>query len=617
MRNRSQLGLWIIAGLLTPIILVGGLLGALAAGDSALERVPVALVNNDELIRETDDTGEESIIFASRPLVTELVTSDDFGVAWIITGSDQARELLAAGDVYAIVEIPEDFSYAVTTLDSDSPEQATFTIITDPSRSYIASVLSDQIGSALASGVSDEFGSGIMEGIFTAIVELADGFDEIAEGADTLAEGVEEVSDGVAELDDGVQDLATGYEEFDDGLNTFSEGVTSLSDGLDALGEGASALPDLATGIGSYTSGVSEISSGLQAFNSAGLFAGVGNFTNPNTGNTFQEDLQSLLQGLATLASNGATLSGQTSTALSGVRNGIIELDKGADALDDGGRELADGSSDIREGVTELSEGTAELREGMVELAEGAREFSDGVAEGAEELRDSAGTMPSDSELDVLTNPVVFDGRTSGGTISFQETLSSALVPVGMWLTALVFFLALPRYSTRVLSSTARTQALLVRATRPILVMVGTWSAIVVVLLHTLGGLAWSSLGATLPLITLSALALASVHFAVWAWNPRWLAPLSLGALVIQIVSLQSVIPIEILPGFYQAIAGATPLGWTTDALIAAVSGAETARVLSAVVSLTLLSISAYILSALILRSQRARAIQAELRLSV
>ena len=605
MKTRSPLSLWIIAGLLTPLVIIGGLLGALSSGENALERVPVALVNNDELITETDDAGEETFIFASKPLVTELVTSDDFAVDWLVTSSDQARALLAAGDVYAIVEIPEDFSYAVTTLETDNPEQATFTIITDASHSYLAGLLSDQIGSALASGVSDEFGSGIMEGLFTAIVEIADGFDEIADGADTLADGVEEVSEAVTELNDGVEDLASGYTEFDDGLGTFSEGVTSLSDGLDALGEGTSGLTTLSTGVKTYTDGISTLSAGLSGVKASGALSG----------NPAEASLNALIDGLATAAAGGGTLSTQTSTALSGVTTGIIELDKGADALDDAGQDIAEGSEVIREGLTDLAEGTSDLDEGMVELADGAREFADGVAEGAADLREGAGTMPSDEALEVLNNPVVFDGSNISETIGFQETLSSVLVPVGMWLVALAYFLALPSYSSRILGSTARTQALLGRATRPILVMAGTWSAIVIALLHTLGGVAWSALGLTGPIIVLSALAMAALHFAVWAWNPRWLAPLSLGALILQIVSLGSVVPIEILPGIYQAISGATPLGWTTDALIASLAGGDISRIIGALVSLAVLSVVAYILSALILRSKRTLATQTQVGL--
>lgn len=606
MRTRSRWTLWIIAGVLTPLIIVGGLLGAMASGDSALERVPVALVNNDELIRETDDEGEETVIFASKPLVTELVTSEDFAVNWIVTGSDQARELLASGDIYAIVEIPEDFSYAVTTLDTDTPESATFTIVTDSSRSYLAGLLSEQIGTALAAGVSDEFGAGIMEGLFSAIVEIADGFGEIAEGADTLANGVEEVSDGVTELDDGVQELTSGYQDFDDGLGTFSEGVTSLSDGLDALSAGSSRLTDLATGVKTYTDNISLLSTGLSGIKASGAL----------TGNPAEATLNSLIDGLATAATGGGTLSSQTTTALSATKNGIVELDKGADALDDAGRELASGSSDIREGLEELATGTEDLDEGMLELAEGAREYADGVAEGASEIQDSAGTMPSDDALDVLTNPVVFDGTTLSRSIGFQETLSSALVPVGMWLIALVYFLMMPSYSSRILGSTARTQALLFRATRPMLMMVGTWSAIILSLLHTLGGVTWTALGLTAPIIVLNALALASLHFAVWAWNPRWLAPLSLAALVLQIVTLGSIIPIEILPDIYQALAGSTPLGWTTDALIASLAGGDESRIIGALVSLALVSVVSYILSALILRSKRTAATRAEVQLA-
>ena len=605
MKTRSPLSLWIIAGLLTPLVIIGGLLGALSSGENALERVPVALVNNDELITETDDAGEETFIFASKPLVTELVTSDDFAVDWLVTSSEQARALLTSGDVYAIVEIPEDFSYAVTTLETDNPEQATFTIITDASHSYLAGLLSDQIGGALASGVSDEFGSGIMEGLFTAIVEIADGFDEIAEGADTLADGVEEVSEAVTELNDGVEDLASGYTEFDDGLGTFSDSVTSLSDGLDALGEGTSGLTALSTGVETYTDGISTLSAGLSGVKASGALSG----------NPAEASLNALIDGLATAAAGGGTLSTQTSTALSGVTTGIIELDKGADALDDAGQDIAEGSGEIREGLTDLGEGTGELDDGMVELADGAREFADGVAEGAADLREGAGTMPSDEALEVLNNPVVFDGSNISETIGFQETLSSVLVPVGMWLVALAYFLALPSYSSRILGSTARTQALLGRATRPILVMVGTWSAIVITLLHTLGGVAWSALGFTGPIVVLSALAMAAVHFAVWAWNPRWLAPLSLGALILQIVSLGSVVPIEILPGIYQAISGATPLGWTTDALIASLAGGDISRIIGALVSLAVLSVVAYILSALILRSKRTLATQTQVGL--
>jgi putative membrane protein len=562
-KNISSVALWILVAIVTPVIIIGGLLGALSSAGNGLERVPVALVNNDELIRETDDNGEETIIFASKPLVTELVTSEDFAVDWLVTNSEQARVLLAAGDVYAIVEIPEDFSLAVTTLDSEAPQQATFTIITDSSRSYLAGVLSDQVGAALAAGVSDEFGSGIMEGLFTAIVDISDGFQETADAAEELASGVEGVSEGMSEL-------ASGYEDFDDGLGEFAAGTRGISDGLDAL---SASTPQL-----------SQISTGLSAIKDSGAL----------TGNPAQPTLNTLIDALA--------------LAVPALSNGIVALDKGADALADSSVDLEAGSGDIRDGLSALAEGTETL-------SDGSREFADGLAEGATELEENALGTGDDDTASVLTSPVVFTSQDRSSDVSLQETFSSVLAPVGMWLVALLYFLVLPSYSSRVLGSSARTSTLLGRAVRPIIGVVVAWSALVTVMIHTLGSVSWASLVITAPLVALTALAFAALHFAIWAWNPRWLAPLSLGAFVIQIVSLGNLLPLEILPTFYQAISGLTPLGWSIGALIAGFAGADGSRLWAPIAALAVAAIISVLLAALSLESRRSSGIRSEVML--
>ena len=563
MKNISSVALWILVAIVTPVIIIGGLLGALSSAGNGIERVPVALVNNDELIRETDDNGEESIIFASKPLVTELVTSEDFAVDWLVTNSEQARALLASGDVYAIVEIPEDFSLAVTTLDSEAPQQATFTIITDSSRSYLAGVLSDQVGAALAAGVSDEFSSGIMEGLFAAIVDISDGFQETADAAEELASGVEGVSDGTTEL-------ASGYEDFDDGLGEFTAGTRGISDGLDAL---SASTPQLG-----------QISTGLSAIKDSGAL----------TGNPAQPRLNTLIDALA--------------LAVPALSNGIVALDKGADALADSSLDLESGSGDIRDGLNALADGTQTL-------SDGSREFADGLAEGATELGDNALTTADDDTASVLTSPVVFTSQDRSTDVSLQETFSSVLAPVGMWLVALLYFLVVPSYSSRVLGSSARTSTLLARAVRPILGVVVAWSAIVTLIIHTLGSVSWANVVITTPLVTLTALAFAALHFAVWAWNPRWLAPLSLSAFVIQIVSLGNLIPLEILPNFYQAISGLTPLGWSIEALIAGFASAEASRLWAPIAALAVATAISVLLAALSLESRRSSGIRSEVML--
>jgi putative membrane protein len=339
-----------------------------------------------------------------------------------------------------------------------------------------------------------------------------------------------------------MSELASGYEDFDDGLGEFAAGTRGLSDGLDALS--------------ASTSQLGQISTGLSAIKDSGALSG----------NLAQPTLHTLIDALA--------------VAIPGVSNGIVALDKGADALADSSVDLEAGSGDIRDGLSALADGTETL-------SDGSREFADGLAEGATELEENALGTGDDDTASVLTSPVVFTSQDRSSDVSLQETFSSVLAPVGMWLVALLYFLVLPSYSSRVLGSSARTSTLLGRAVRPILGVGLAWSAIVTLMIHTLGSVSWANVVITAPLVTLTALAFAALHFAVWAWNPRWLAPLSLGAFVIQIVSLGNLIPLEILPGFYQAISGLTPLGWSIEALIAGFAGADGSRLWAPIAALT------------------------------
>ncbi len=619
MRGRAS---WWAGAVIVPLVLIGALLGVVTSADTALERIPVALVNNDELIEEVNDDGEEEIILASRPLVTELVSNEDFGVNWVITGTEQANALLAAGDVYAVIEIPEDFSQAVTTLDDPNPRQAQFSIRTDPSHSYLASVLADQLGQTIATTISAEFGETLTEGLFTAIVDLGDGFSEAADGAEEVAEATEELADGVSELKDGSEELADGtrelsdgYNEFDDGLNTYFNGVRKIADGLEEFNEETEGLPALADGVGDYTSGVSQVASGLDALNTAGTFAGI-----PDPAQT---SLQTLIATLNTLSSSGTTLSKNVDTAIDGVRTGIVETDKGADALAEGTYPIAEGSDEIRsglvdlaDGVDEFDDGIGELEEGTDELAEGMNEFAEGLREGADEIAEESGEEPSESELDVLTSPIAFLEDDAPESISFQETLTSVFIPVALWFVTLIAFLRLPALTHRVLGSTASTGRLFTRLVAPVLGTVGIQAAVAVVLMHTLGGLGVQDLGWSLLLVASTSLAFSALHYLLWLWRPGMMAPLSITAGIVQVITLGALIPLEALPGLYQTIGGLSPMAWSADGLIAAIAGGDQGRIVQAVISLVAVAVLGFATSRLSLARARERSVRDSLGLS-
>jgi putative membrane protein len=610
---RSRIG-WIAGAIVLPTIVIGSLLGVVAEGETALERVPVALVNNDELITEIGDDGEEEFIFASKPLVSELVGNEDLQLDWVITNSEQANVLLANGGVYAIFEIPENFSQSVMTLGTNSPEQATFTIRTDPSRSYLAGVLVDQLGPTISASVSRTIGREITSGLYSALFdvgeafqETADGASEIADGVDSLAEGTSELATGVGELRTGTADFATGYQTFDDGLGEYLGGVRSLSEGISAFEVGTRGLGDLSTGISQYTGGVSQVSAGLSALNNDTSLAGLDS--------TVKSNLQTLLGTLAGIAAGGSTLSAQSSTALTGVRDGIVGINSGAGTLGTSSRELESGSGEIRTGLDDLAAGVADLDDGVVELddgvqelAGGMREFADALDEGATEIREQGLGEPTEAELDVLTSPVAFEQQNRDGELGLLETVSSLFVPIGLWFVALVFFLTRPALNNAMLSGTAASRVVLIRSLRPVLVALAGHTAVATTLLHAVGGVAWSNIVWTLPLVALGSASFLALHYALWLWRSGWLGPVSITLGVLQIITLGSLLPREILPSVYQVFTGITPMSWFIDSLQAALGGVDPTRVLQNASALAASVVVAFLLAAMALRAGRARA---------
>ena len=630
-KRRGQLSWW-LGAITLPLILLAALLGVVTAADTALERIPVALVNNDELVEQVNEDGEEEIILASRPLVTELVSNEDLGLNWVITGSEQAEQLLAAGEVYAVLEIPKDFSEAVTTLDSDNPRQATFTIRTDPSHSYLAGVLGDQLGSSIAMTISDEFGKPLTEGLFTALVDLGDGFGEAAEAAREVADGTAELAEGVTELKDGSEDLrsgtadlSSGYEEYDDGLEEYLDGLRELADGIETFNRETEGLPALTSGVKTYTDGVDGLATLFGVYKAAGLLndaTTVGALTGQPSP-VGDKTVSDLVDDLATLSGGSKTLVGSVDTAISGVRTGIDGIDDGADLLAENSYPLQEGSDEIRSGIVDLAsgvvefdDGIGELQEGTDELADGMEEFAVNLEEGADEIDSEGLATPTDSELDTLISPITFSADDTPETIGFQETLTAVFIPVGLWFIALLATLRLPQLGRRVLQSTATTRRLFIGLSKPLLAMVAIQALVALGAMHTLGGVAWSDLGWTVILVSATAMAFSAVHFGVWLWRPGLVAPVSITAGIVQVITLGVLIPIEALPGVYQSIGALSPMAWSADGLIAAIAEAESGRMIQAIAGLITLALGATIGGRLALGRARIRAVRSALALT-
>lgn len=522
------------AAVLVPLALVGFTVGALGQADDPLERIPAAVVNEDELITMTGDDGEEQFVFAGRQLVTELVGADGFD--WQVSNAERASELLAAGDVYAVLTVPADFSESVLSLSGDDPRRAEFTIRTDDAHGYLSGSVAQSVGDAMTMAFGREITAQYISGLTSGLGELGAALGEAAGGASALADGAGSLTSGVAE---------------------YTHGVDQLAGGLWRLSDGAAGLDELQAGIEQYAGGVSQLSATLSSITPA-IQA---QLTDPMLAGT----LQAVADGLAQAAGGGSALAAQSSSAFAGIRSGI------------------DGSA---YGASQLSAGSDALVAGAAALGSGAGELAAGLHEGAALVPAQDDTTDA---IDVATEPVEYTVTTDHEVTDARQGVATLLVPLGLWVGALATLLVLRPASRVALASSAPdgrlARAALARASAVALAQ----ALLVVALLHAALGVAWALLLATLGVAVVTALAFTAVHLLLRLLLGRGGLVLSLLLFAMQLAATGGIYPVELLAGPFRAISPYLPVTWAVDAMQGIIAGGPVGPVLGGIAALAAL----------------------------
>ena len=534
-----------VAVAVLPLAFTGLFVAAAGDGESAIDNIPVALVNNDELQTTTTPEGEEQIVFAGRQLVTELTGADGF--EWAITNSSDAEEALARGDVYAILTVPTEFSESILSLSTDAPSQAQISIRTDDSHSYLTGSVAQVVGQSMTDTFGRAITSQYIDGIYASVGELGGALSDAADGATQLA--------------DGATDLSTG-------LTSYTEGVDSLSSGLADLNYGASNLSGLTTGVSEYTAGVSQLASTLAAINPA-IQAQI---TDPQLKGT----LQAVVDGLNQASAGGGTLTTQTADAVGGIQYGISQSASGA---------------------SQLAEGSGPLTTGAKELTSGAKELSTGLSEGAALVPTADDATDTTTNAEIAAEPITLSVTTDNEVSEPAQAIATFFIPLGLWLGALAVFLVLTLPSYRSLSSTARNgrivAATLIRAS----VVTVVQAVLLVLLLHVVVGVDWALAPATAGFALLMALAFAAFHYFLIAALGRGGLVISLFLLAIQLTSTGGVYPIEALAAPFQAVSPFLPLTYAVEGMYTILSGGSPQSAITAAFALLALGVVSVALS--------------------
>ncbi|MFF2270981.1 YhgE/Pip family protein [Agromyces sp. NPDC058136] len=663
-QRRTRFGVLIAAVIAVPLAVAGLVSGALGGATDNLAEIPAVVVNNDEMVTMTLPDGTEQPVLAGRQLVTELTGADTAGFAWTISNDEEADELLASGDAYAVLTIPSDFSESVTSISGQSPTQANLDIRTDDAHGYLAGSVAQSVGDAMSTAFGRELTAQYLEGFYTNLAEMGSSLGDAADGATQLSSGIGTLSGGLGQLSDGVAQAASGASDAATGASAYADGVSQYTDGVDGI---ASGLGAYSTGVNQYTQGVDGMAGGLAALNAGAqpldrLATGVTDYVNGVNGfvgmvdlgidpiideltkfaeanpqfkpqideiiadleaakaplGEFQADGTRLEQGNraavnGVLGGLGQSAAGaaQLSAGSAGLRDGAAGLASGAAQLSAGSSSLANGADGLASGVGALAGGLGELQSGASgaasgasQLASGAGELATGLTEGADAAK-QLGDIDAEQTADVVAEPVTVDATRDNEIASTGGVIGMLFVPIGLWLGAMAMFLVFRPFGREALRSTASTGGLVWRALARAGLLALAQAVAVVLLLHGSMGVAWSLLPQTLAFAALLALVFTALHAFLTVWLGRAGLLVSLVLVALQLTAAGGLVPIEVLAGPYQAISPFLPLTWAVQGMQTIISGAGGASVAAAAGVLALFGVLGVVGTAFVVGRRR------------
>lgn len=550
-RRLRRVGLAAVA--LVPLAFTGLFVAALGQSETALERIPAAIVNEDELITTTTPQGEEQVVFAGRQLVTELTGAEGFD--WTITNADQAQAALDRGEVYAVLTIPSNFSESILSLQSGDPRRAEIAIRTDDARAYLTGSVAQVVGQSM----TDAFGRAVTEqvigGLFASLGQVGTSLGTAADGASSLAGGARSLSGGIAE---------------------YTAGVDGLADGLWTISNETESLGALASGIAEYTGGVSQVSAGLSAFPVDAVAPAA------------QPQFQALVQGLAAAAAGGPALA------------------EGASSLP----QLQQGIEQTAIGASQLADASPPLISGADQLAAGADELATGLRSGAEQLPADANADAAADTAELAADPVGLDVTTANAVTDVGQGIATFLIPLGLWVGALAVFLMLRPPGRGALASTATDGRLVLSSLTRAGTVTGIQALLLVGLLHGALGVAWTTLPLTLGFALVTALGFTAFHFLLTAGFGRGGLVVSLLLLALQVTSTGGIYPVELLSEPFQVLGRFLPLTYAVEGMQGIIAGGDTGSVLGAAAVLVLFGAASVVLAlAVVRRTRRATAL--------
>ncbi|UQA95322.1 YhgE/Pip domain-containing protein [Streptomyces halobius] len=216
---------------------------------SRLDKIPVALVNEDR-----GATADGRKITAGAELADNVKDSNTFH--WEEVSAEDAAKGVENGTYYLSLTVPKNFSKRIASSSGDNPQTGALQVRTNDANNYIVGSISKTVFSEIRAKTSAKSSRTFLDKIFVSFSDLHDETEKAADGAGEIDEHLGNAKEGSGDLADGLGKLNKGSGDVSKGAGDVSKGTAlavskarELSQGAGRVADGTQELVEKAGGL--------------------------------------------------------------------------------------------------------------------------------------------------------------------------------------------------------------------------------------------------------------------------------------------------------------------------------------------------------------------------------
>ena len=551
-----------------------------------LDKVPVALINNDECIKNCMGT----------KLINELNKSGDF--KYSVVTEKEGKDGLNNKKYYATISIPKDFTKSLNNATNENRKKTVVKYSPNNKTNFLASQILNSAVVRIENQLLKESTGKIVDTLSNKLKDVPNETSLISDGLARINNGTNIVKNGSKTLYKGTNKLNVNYNEFNNGIinlnngsnellnkyKVFNSGVNKICEGTNQLNTEASGLYNFVKLINydvvQYGKANTYINDGynlLSELYSSGLLETnlelkdkVNNYLNST--NFSKEEATALNKSLQQLKIGA-------NTSIPRLQGGINSLNANINTLNNGSNDVLNGINTLNNGINTLNtssdkikSGINELNNGTNTLYKGSETLNNGVVSAKNEVDNKIKkTKKETKKLNGLSTyskePIKVKEKTVSKINNYGEAFAPYFISLSLWVGGILILVGLYYDPERRFKH-------LGRDTNNKLLTVGLYALIGIIQALILGSLLHLFLDFNITniflyysscvIISITFLSIILFFFFHFKDVGKFLA---IFMLVVQLAACGGTFPMETEPALYQAIYPYMPMTYSVDLL--------------------------------------------------